>query len=1574
MSEGSGFVEEFVAAAEPGENPAARASAEGAARALLAFGAVRASDETEVRVLNPNRADHGWDSPHTVVEVVSDDRPFLLDSIRAVLVGRGYDVHTVVSLVVTVRRDGSGTLREIATGSRAAPGAPEAFLHFEIDRETGRRALDALHTAVVGVLEDLRLVVDDWAPMRAKALALAVELRSSPPPTVPPDDAAQSAAFLEWLVDDHFTFEGYCEYDLVEIDGDDALRLVPSSPLGVVRRRELSQYARTFSRMRPETRRRAREPWVLTLTRARPHSTVHRAVALDYVGVKRFDPVGRVVGEHRFTGLYTADVFTESTARIPVIRDKVAAVLERSGLRAGSHESRTLVNVLETYPRAELFRLPVDELCALALEIVRMGEQRRARLFVSRDEFGNFVSCLVYLPRDRYTTPVRARIVDTLRRAFAGTGADYTVLVTDSFLARIHVVVTTDDPLVEVDTDALEREVARIARAWTDDLRHALVESRGEEPGIEAARRFASAFPEGYQSDVPASRAVDDIAVLERLEPTDDLQIEIEPDTSESARIKLFRAGPPLVLSDVVPVLENLGVTVVDERPYLVAFADGAPRWIDVFGVRAAPPESPGIAGIDDLGTRARMAEVFRDVVAGAVEDDALNRLVLYAGLSGREVVIVRALARYLRQAGVRFTEEYVSSTLVGNPVAARLLVDVFRSRFDPAGDAVGSPVEVAAELVTELTRVIDAVAALDEDRILRAALAVVRAIVRTNAFQRDAAGALKPWVSFKLDPLALPFLPDPRPHHEIWVYAPTVEGVHLRAGDVARGGVRWSDRREDFRTEVLGLMKAQSAKNSVIVPVGAKGGFVVKAGAPLDAYCTFVRGLLDVTDNRVDGRIEPPPGIVRLDGDDPYLVVAADKGTASYSDTANELAAEYGYWLGDAFASGGSTGYDHKAMGITARGAWVSVRAHFRARGVDADTASLTVVGIGDMSGDVFGNGLLRSRRLKLVAAFDHRHVFVDPDPDPDASFEERRRLFELPGSSWADYDPAVLSTGGTVVARSAKAVSLSPEARRALDVEASALTPDEIVRAILRAPVDLMWSGGVGTFVKATTESHLDVGDRANDDVRVDASELRCRVVAEGGNLGFTQRARVEYALAGGRINTDAIDNSAGVDASDHEVNVKILLRAAIADGTLTPGERIPLLHAMTDDVAALVLADNEAQANALEIASVEAAALVGVHARQIERLELSGHFDRALEGLPSPKELQERHVAGLGLTSPELAVLLAYTKLDLERALVASDVPDDPYLHRALVDYFPPALRERFPAAMDAHPLRREIVATAVANAVVNRAGISFLSRLNDETGAALPLLARAHVVARDAFSVPDLWARIDDLDLVVDASVQDGMFLAVRRLVERAARRLVLREAPLRLGPMVAQYRPGVSELVTALPELLSGSCASRYRQEVQRLVAARVPEALAEQVACSEWTPGSFDLVDVARALGESVVTAGTVHFGLSDRLRLDWLRERVGALPRADRWQTEARAALRDDVHDAHHALTDTVLTTTDRAAAPEDRVDAWIRAHELAVDRYLQVLRDIEAAGVFDLTTLAVARRALRELSVDHG
>ncbi|MGH2824274.1 MAG: NAD-glutamate dehydrogenase, partial [Thermoleophilaceae bacterium] len=1173
-------------------------------------------------------------------------------------------------------------------------------------------------------------------------------------------------------------------YALARDDSELRLASAPDSGIGVLRQPGGEASARGFEKLPPAVRARALEPYLLNLTKANSRATVHRPAYLDYVGVKQFDDEGRVVGERRFLGLYTHTAYHASPRAIPILRRKVEAVLGRAAFPLDSHNEKALLEILESYPRDELFQISTDDLFRIAMGILHLGERQRLRLFARRDTFDRFLSCLVFVPRDRFNTENRRRIEGILRRATGATSIDYTTRVSESVLVRLHYLVYAEPgKLPRLDEREIETLLVAATRSWADDLEEALLEEHGEELGGKLFRRYREAFPPAYRADWVPRSALADIGQIEALRQPDDLALRLYRPLEAplgALRAKVFRVGAPLALSAMLPLFEDMGVEVADERPYEITPSERESVWIYDFGLT--------YRGEEDLQTdlvREAFQESFIRVWSGDAESDGYNRLVLRAGLTWHETTVLRAIGRYLRQAGTTFSDRYVEQALGTNARVARLIMDLFRARFDPDQTDAGT----AKRLVEAIEEAIDAVESLDQDRILRNFLDVVQAMLRTNFFQPAGAGGRKPCLSFKLDPSRLPWLPPPRPRFEIFVYSPRTEGVHLRGGGVARGGLRWSDRREDFRTEVLGLMKAQMVKNAVIVPVGAKGGFVVKRPPPATGdreellaeveacYRTFIGGMLDLTDNIVDGRVAPPPHVVRYDEDDPYLVVAADKGTAALSDVANDVAAEYGFWLGDAFASGGSAGYDHKKMGITARGAWESVKRHFRELGHDVQSEDFTVAGVGDMSGDVFGNGMLLSRHIRLVAAFDHRHVFVDPDPDAARSWEERRRLFELPRSSWDDYDRALISAGGGVWPRTAKSVPLSKQARAALGVDDEALTPNELIRAILRAPVDLLWNGGIGTYVKSGAETHADAGDKASDAVRVDAGELRCRAIGEGGNLGLTQRARIEYAAAGGKINNDAIDNSAGVDCSDHEVNIKVLLDAAVADGDLTGKQRNELLAGMTDSVAELVLKNNYEQSETLSLAEAQAAAMVDVHSRFLERLEASRKLDRELEALPGGEELAERKREHQGLTRPELAVALAYSKIDLYAELLDSDVPEDPHLSAELDRYFPDPLPERFGELMRSHRLRREIIATQVVNNMLHGGGTTFTFRLHEESGAPASEIARAYAAARDIFEMRPQWGEIEALDNQVEASVQIEMLLAGRRLIERCSRWLL-----------------------------------------------------------------------------------------------------------------------------------------------------------------------------------------------------
>ncbi|HVE63299.1 MAG TPA: NAD-glutamate dehydrogenase [Mycobacteriales bacterium] len=1527
-----------------------------------------------VRVVNPSTELDGWQSPHSVVEVVTDDMPFLVDSVTAELTRHNLGIHLVVHPQMQIGRDAVGQLLDLAgPDDTASQRSLESFIHVEIDRLVDPATAEQLRKDLRRVLEDVRAAVEDWSKMQRRA-AEAVTALESYRPAGSVEAVQETAALLEWMRADNFIFLGYREYRLTGAGADQILATVPGTGLGILRDAGLAPESRPFGTLPPGVRRRALDDNPLILTKANTRATVNRAAYLDYVGVKVYDDAGQAVGERRFLGLFRTAAYRASPSAIPVARRKAAAVMRRADFAPGSHDARDLAQILDTYPLDELLQISEDDLFSIAMGILHLQERRQVRLFIRHDTYGRFISCLVFLPRERYTTAVRLRIQEILVRAVHGTSVDYTTSVSESVLARLHIVVRTDPAeLQDVDLGELESRLAAATRSWNDELADAITAEVGEGLAASLISRYSD-FPEAYKEDFSARRAVVDLLRLETLgRSKGDLDVTLyRPSESrpDERRFKIFRVGGPLSLSEIMPVLQNMGVEVLDERPYEIARSGEPTAWIYDLGLRL----SEGV----EIGTEEREAfqDAFTAVWRGKAESHRFNALVLAARLSWREVSVLRAYAKYLRQTGTAFSEMYIAETLARNVGVAGWLVDLFLARFNPALAADESR---SHDLIDQIGGALANVASLDEDRILRSYLALISATVRTNYFQVGADGEPKEYLSLKLDPERVPDLPVPRPKHEIFVYSPRMEGVHLRFGAVARGGIRWSDRREDFRTEVLGLVKAQMVKNAVIVPVGAKGGFVVKrprtdreamSAEVVACYSDFIRGLLDLTDNLVDGAVVPPTSVVRHDGDDPYLVVAADKGTGTFSDIANAIAIQNGFWLGDAFASGGSAGYDHKAMGITARGAWESVKWHFREIGTDISTQPFTVAGIGDMSGDVFGNGMLLSRQIRLVAAFDHRHIFLDPAPDAATSYVERERLFELPRSSWDDYDRALLSAGGGIFPRTAKSIPISPEVAAALGISVAALTPAELMRAILLAPVDLLWNGGIGTYVKAATETHADAGDKANDAVRVDGRELRCKVVGEGGNLGLTQRGRVEYALAGGRVNTDAIDNSAGVDTSDHEVNIKILLGQVVAAGEMTLEQRDALLEEMTDEVAAHVLRDNYEQNVALGNARFQAHDMLPVYARYISRMEKDGHVDRSLAVLPDEVEIARREAAGIGLTSPEFAVVLAHTKIALTAALLASDLPEDPYLSRELAGYFPTPLRTRFARQMLDHRLRREIITTVVVNGMVNHAGITFLYRMAEETASSPADITRAHTAAREIFAMPSFMAEVEELDNVVPTSVQTSMLLEGRKLMERATRWLLhSRRSPLDIAASIVTFAPGVAEVVAGLPGLVLGPGLDAMVVQTAQLEQAGVPESIARRVAGFGAAYGALDIVDVASRSGAAVSEVGQVYFALEERLELHRLRGGVLALPREDRWQTLARAALRDELYAAHAVLTADVLATTEPGEA-DKRIDVWCESNAAAVGRATQVLADITTAESYNLATLSVALRQVRGLA----
>ncbi len=1539
---------------------------------LLGFIRQRAAGQAHIRVYDPEPDRHGWTSAHTVVEIVNDDMPFLVDSLSMVLARAGLQTHLLVHPVIAVRRAEDGFLHDVLAVEDQTQGQPESLIHVEIDRLSPDAQAD-LARQLDDTLEQVRLVVEDWPAMRARIGAVAAGLGRDTEETV------ENADFLTWLHDDHFTFLGYRHFSLTPSNPPQISTDMGDS-LGLMRRDQahVFDHVLALSEMPPDIRAFLSGRQTLLVTKSALHSTVHRPVHMDVVGVKQVDDQGRVVGLHAFVGLFTSVAYTRTPADIPLLRRKVALVRARTGFIPHGHDAKAMTNILDTYPRDELFQISDDLLYQHALTILHGQERPQVMLLVRRDEFERFVTCLVYLPRDRYDTGLRLGVIHLLEQAWGGHLDTYYTQVSDGPLARLMVVIRTNPGQVpRVDETQLEMRLAEAAKSWGDRMQAALVQAHGEAKGLELARRWCDGFPASYRELYPPLTALGDIARLEAARAGADLGLSFYRPldaAATEARLKLVHPGTTIALSDILPVLEALGLRAIAEIPHEIRAANhAAPIWIHDFQLVATDGKA-----IDLAARRVDFEETVLRVWRGEADNDGFNRLVLSAGLSWRQAWVMRAYARYSLQAGSPLSQAYMEQALAANPEQTAALWALFRARFDPSAPAEGwEKADDAAE------KSLDQVVNADDDRILRRFLGLIRATLRTNYFQD------RLYLSLKLDSRRIDDLPLPRPMVEIFVHSPRMEGIHLRGGKVARGGIRWSDRREDFRTEILGLMKAQMVKNAVIVPVGAKGGFIVRRPAAMggrDAllaegiacYQTLIRGLLDVTDNLSDGKVVVPDRVIRHDGDDAYLVVAADKGTASFSDIANALSLERGFWLGDAFASGGSKGYDHKAMGITARGAWEAVKRHFREAGQDCQSSDFTVVGVGDMSGDVFGNAMLCSPHIRLVAAFNHSHIFIDPDPDPDRSFAERERLFKAV-KSWPDYDPALISPGGGVFSRAAKSIPVSTEMAALLGISAGHMDPTRLIRILLTLPVDLLFFGGIGTYLKSSKESNAQAGDRANDALRVDGRDVQARIIGEGANLGMTQQGRIEYAQigaggGGGRINTDAIDNSAGVDTSDHEVNIKILLDGLVAQGELTPRQREDVLAAMTGEVAALVLTDNYRQTQALTVMQAQGAGMLDSHARFMRMLEKAGRLDRGVEFLPDDEQLAERAVRRQGLTRPELAVLLGYAKLWLHDAILASDLPDDPHLAADLASYFPSPIRTRFPAAISGHRLRREIIATAVTNSIINRAGISFIADMVEKTGRSPAQVARAYLIARDGHGLRAAWAAIENLDGMVPAAVQAGMVVESDRLLDRTTA-WVLRSMPadMSIGVAIAQLDPMVAALKTAMAQVLPSGLRTMLAERQATLSAQGVPTDVASHLVGLIVLASSADIGRIAATHQAGMERAAKIYFGVGQRFSLGWLRQAAHALAGASHWQKQAAQAVLDDLYDHQRFITDHVMATM--AAHPDDAaLAAWEQTHGDWVARTDAVLADIRAAHQVDLAMLSVINRTLRMPDSTHS
>lgn len=1479
----------------------------------------------------------------TVIEILNDNMPFLVDSVMQELTDSGAEVRLLVHPILSLCRDAAGRLVRFAETGEAG-SIRESLIHIHVARLPDAASRADLAARLDRVLTDARAAVDDWPAMREVVRTLIAGYRENPPP-LPVEEIAEAVEFLSWLADDNFTFLGVREYD-VSMEGEEKIALRPETGLGLLRDPDVRVLRRgkELVQVTPEIRAFMMRPEALIVAKANVKSRVHRHAYMDYVGAKRYDADGRLVGELRLVGLFTSSAYTRSARVIPYIRHKVARVMERAGFDPESHSGKTLLNVLESYPRDDLFQIDVDTLERFALAILGLDERPRIRVLPRRDRFDRFVSVLVYVPRDRFSTEVRLRIGEMLRKAYAGRVSAFYPFFPEGSLTRIHFIIgrdggATPDPAQK----DLETAVAAIVRTWSDDLAEAAHARMDPTRARALIERWMRVFPAAYRDSYPAAEALDDVAMIERLtgERTTAIAFRTPAGAAPSdIALKLYHRGGAVPLSERVPVLEAMGFRVIEEKSF------DMPRPEDVVVVHDMALRRADGRAVDLAVSGEALRALFMAVWLGDAESDRLGALVLSAGLAWREIALLRALSRYLQQARIPYEQGYIADTLNRHPEIAARIVGLFRTRFDPTlpGDRTLQETTAAQEIETAL----ESVVSLDDDVILRRLMNLVRAATRTSFYQLGPDGRPKPVIAVKFDPKRVDGLPEPRPFAEIWVYGPRVEGVHLRFGKVARGGLRWSDRPQDFRTEVLGLVKAQQVKNAVIVPVGAKGGFLPKklpvAGGRdavfaegTAAYRTFVSTLLDLTDNLDGAHVVPPPGVVRHDGDDPYLVVAADKGTATFSDTANGISDAHRFWLSDAFASGGSAGYDHKKMGITARGAWEAVKRHFREMDVDVQTTPFTVAGVGDMSGDVFGNGMLLSRAIRLVAAFDHRDIFLDPDPDTAASFAERERLFALPRSSWADYDPARISKGGGVFSRQLKAIPLSPEAQALLGLAKAKATPQEVMAAILKAPVDLLWFGGIGTYVRAPDETDAEVGDRANDAIRVVATDLRAKVIGEGANLGMTQKARIAFGLAGGRVNSDAVDNSAGVNSSDVEVNIKIALGRAVREGRLALADRNDLLAAMTPEVARLVLANNQRQTLCVSLAQARGMEDFAFQRRLMQWLESRGRLDRAVEFLPDDAALARREEAGRPLTRSEIGVLMAYAKIVLYDDLLESRVPDESYLTDDLMAYFPREMRQAYADDIAAHPLRREIVATVLANAIVNHGGPTFPIRLADQAGASAGDVARAYLVAVDAFRLGDLTAALDRLDVQVPGRVQLDLY---RRLQDHllAAALWMLRNAALSgdLDALAERTRRAIADYRGWQAGRPTPEAATR---ETAALAVAGVPADLAARILALPAEHAALDVMRVAEETGLSIPAAAQADAEVGRAFRFAALDELARAVTPRDYYEGLALDRARRTLAEAHRSIATAV------AKANGGGLDAWLAPRRREVDRTMATI-----------------------------
>jgi glutamate dehydrogenase len=1530
-----------------------------------AYGAIqKVSKKNNIRVYNPSIKDDHWQSPHTVVMVHCKNLPFLMDSVRMALTNNGLSVHAVKHTTLSTERSKNGTLVKVIPESDSKLiNGDEALLYFEISHLLTKQAITNITSAIRSALADVDQVNGSYQDILNELQMIRDNIDLSRK-RFSKNEVSETNQFLAWLTVNNFTFLGYGYYQL---KGQRKYRECKRA-LGLLNNPEanaLISEGQMRTKKGPCT--------LLTFSKLPMRSTVHRKAYPDHIIVKAFDEKGKVVGEHHIVGLYTSSVYRASVLNIPILREKVETVYENINLNIGSYNGKVVRQVLETYPRDELFQSTTDELTKTIVEIAQISERHQVRLFMREDSTDNFVSAMVYIPRDVFSTQLRENIMAYLGNAVGAESSEFYTYYSESILSRTYLIFRLgESKKTKWDISVLEHQVKEMASTWSSSLENALVEQHGEQVGLDYFDFYEKHFPASYQENFDASRAVKDIHILESINEEKSLCLDLsrlEGDDKKVFHFKIFHQGSPLALSDVIPVLEKMNLRVNGEHPYQLNSPAGK-VWLHDFELQSQVDSDN-----DLLEQKTTFEEAFNNIWNGNSENDAFNGLVLSAGLHWREVVILRAYATYMKQTLFPFGKLAIANTLTKYPAITRSIVSLFHEYFNPDIEK-RRPYPIVDKLYSDL----DEVENLNDDRILRRYVDLLKGTLRTNFFQKEN-DAVKQYVSIKFSPREIPDIPEPRPEFEIFVYSPRVEGVHLRGGKVARGGLRWSDRNEDFRTEVLGLVKAQQVKNAVIVPSGAKGGFVAKNASMANGrdafikegiacYQIFIRGLLDITDNLVNGKIKPPQAVVRRDDDDPYLVVAADKGTATFSDIANEISIEKGHWLGDAFASGGSVGYDHKGMGITARGAWVSVQRHFKEMGVNVQKQDFSVIGIGDMAGDVFGNGMLMSEHICLTAAFNHLNIFIDPTPDAKKTFVERQRLFNTPGTSWEDYNKKIISKGGGIFSRNAKYIAISPEMKKCFDINSDKLTPNELISALLKAPVDLIWNGGIGTYVKSATESHTDIGDKANDSVRINGSELRCKVFGEGGNLGLSQLGRIEFAMHGGACNTDFIDNAAGVDCSDHEVNIKILLNDIVAKKGLTEKQRNRLLASMTNTVSKMVLENNYYQTQSLSLAEKEASLRIGEYRRLVDSLEADNFLNRELEFLPSDEELLERAAAGESLTRPELAVLNCYVKVKLKDTLAVDEIADNEYLTGWVEKAFPEQLCKKYPKQVHNHILRKEIIATQLANDMVDNMGSTFCHRLAESTGESAPEIALAYVTARDVFQFDAFQEQVESLDYKVSSDDQLSLLTSMMRRVRRGTRWFLRnRRGDLNPATDVSNFQKKVSDVVKATADVLVDEEKKVWNEKCEYFQSLGLNKDAASVMAMPGYLFSGLGVAEAAEQSQASISDTVGMHYLLGDKLGLYWFARAVTDVKVENHWQAMARESFIDDIDKVLRVMTVSLLKLSGNNYQLEEVLQLWMQEYPLLVSRWREIAHDLQTNTHTDFAMFSVAMRELMDL-----